>query len=180
MAPEMSKIAIYYCFPLIHAHTKHKHWSFTIREGTILSLLNKLVLHGRLEIRYFRIWRIIGDVTKSGWTKKRVHILGREARAHVLGVPDKVRFKPASSATENSKNIRISLETSLYMILSIQQIAQALIRLREFAGWSAPLLFANPPKTGFLASRPKLKYNQIPLPQQEDCQGRTDTKIYII
>ena len=30
-----------------------------------------------------------------------------------------------------------------------------LIRLRVCAGWSALLLFANPPKIGFLASRPK-------------------------
>ena len=40
------------------------------------------------------------------------------------------------------------------MILSNQRITKVLIRLRECAGWSAPLLFRKPPKTGFLGSRP--------------------------
>ena len=35
------------------------------------------------------------------------------------------------------------------MILSSKRITKALISLRGCAGWSAPLLFANPPKTGF-------------------------------
>ena len=68
---EASKIAIYICFVflfLLHDNTKNKIWSFTIREGTILSFL-KNILHGTLEKRYFGIWRIVGDVTKSDWTK---------------------------------------------------------------------------------------------------------------
>ena len=44
MPPEMSKIAIYFCFSLVHAHTKQKLLSFTIREGTILSLLNNFYI----------------------------------------------------------------------------------------------------------------------------------------
>ena len=43
ITPEMSKIAIYF-FPLFHTHTKNKLWSLTIREGTILSLLNKVCI----------------------------------------------------------------------------------------------------------------------------------------
>ena len=39
------------------------------------------------------------------------------------------------------------------MILSSKRITKVLISLRECAGWSAPLLFANPPRTGFLTSR---------------------------
>ena len=61
--PEMSKIGIYFVFSLFHAHTKHKLLSFTIRESTILSLLNKFSI--TLEKRYFSIWIIIADVTKS-------------------------------------------------------------------------------------------------------------------
>ena len=41
---EVSKIAIYICFSLLHDHTKHKLWSFTIREGTILSFLYKFCI----------------------------------------------------------------------------------------------------------------------------------------
>ena len=40
------------------------------------------------------------------------------------------------------------------MVLYKTRITKALIRLRGCAGWSAPVMFANPPKTGFLASRP--------------------------
>ena len=39
---EMSKIAIF--FPLFHDHTKHKLWSFTIREDTFLLLPNKFCI----------------------------------------------------------------------------------------------------------------------------------------
>ena len=40
------------------------------------------------------------------------------------------------------------------MILSKERITKALISLRGCTGWSAHVLFANPPKTGFLALRP--------------------------
>ena len=40
------------------------------------------------------------------------------------------------------------------MILSSKQITKALISLRGCAGWSAPLMLATPPKTGFVATRP--------------------------
>ena len=63
---------------------------------------------------------------------------------------DKAGLKPVSSATETSCNIEISLEASLYMILSNQRITKALIRLRECAGWSAPLLSVNPRRQVFL------------------------------
>ena len=53
--------------------------------------------------------------------------------------------------------MKISLNAILNMILSKERITKALTRLRWCAGWSAPLLFANPPKTGFLASRPSYK-----------------------
>ena len=38
----------------------------------------------------------------------------------------------------------ISLEASLDMVLSKTRLTKALIRLRRCAGWSAPVLFANP------------------------------------
>ena len=72
----------------------------------------------------------------------------------VFGVPDKVRFKPACSATETSLKIEISLVASLDMILSKKQIIKALIRLRRCAGWSAPVLFTNPRRQFFLRRGP--------------------------
>ena len=72
-----------------------------------------------------------------------MHKMGLVATKPVFRVSDKVRFKPACSATETSWKIEISLVASLNMILSNKQITKALIRLRQCAGWSAPLLFAN-------------------------------------
>ena len=40
------------------------------------------------------------------------------------------------------------------MTLSIKRIIKALIRLHGYAGWSAPFLFAHPPKTGFSQGGP--------------------------
>ena len=68
------------------------------------------------------------------------------ARKPDFGISDKVRFQPACSATETSQKIEILLVAILDMILSYKGIKKALIRLRECAGWSAPLLFANPRK----------------------------------
>ena len=52
-----------------------------------------------------------------------------------------VRLKPVCSATEASQSPEISnIETR--DILFRQQTPKVLIRLRECAGWSAPLLFA--------------------------------------
>ena len=80
--------------------------------------------------------------------------MGLIVRKPVLGVSDKVRFKPACSAVETRKKIEISLIASLDMKLSNKRIAKVLIRLHGCAGWSATLLFANPLKTGFLVSQP--------------------------
>ena len=76
------------------------------------------------------------------------------ARKPVFGVSDNAMLKPVSSASETSYNIEISLEASLDIILPRNRITKALISLRGCTGWSAPLLFASPPKTVFLASWP--------------------------
>ena len=76
--------------------------------------------------------------------------LGCVATKPVLGFTDNVIYKPACSATETSKKIDLSLVASLDMKLSIKRIIKALIRL------VCAFLFANPPKTDFLASRPNL------------------------
>ena len=60
----------------------------------------------------------------------------------VLGFYDKVRLKP-SSAIVTSYKIENLLVKSLYRIPANKQKTQALIRLRENAGWSAPLEFTN-------------------------------------
>ena len=67
-----------------------------------------------------------------------------DARKPVSRVFDKSRLKPVSSPTETSSRIKISLVASLDKILSKMRLKKALISLRECAGWSAPLLFANP------------------------------------
>ena len=66
-----------------------------------------------------------------------------DAKKSVFGISGKGRLKPVSLATETSKKFQISLEASLDMILYKKRITKALIRLRECAGWFAPLLFAN-------------------------------------
>ena len=68
--------------------------------------------------------------------------MGPGSTKPVFGISDKARLKPVSSATEIS--YEISLVASLDMILSNKQISKALIRLPERAGWSSPLLLANP------------------------------------
>ena len=70
--------------------------------------------------------------------------LGLDAAKPVFGVFNKARPKPVCSATENSWKIEILLVEKSDMILSIKGIVKALISLRGCAGWSAPLLFANP------------------------------------
>ena len=69
--------------------------------------------------------------------------MGLVAAKPVFGVPDKERFKPACSATKTSKKVEILPVASLDVILSKKRKTKALIRLREWAGWSAPVLFAN-------------------------------------
>ena len=76
--------------------------------------------------------------------------LGLGATKPVYRVSDKSRLKLVSSATETSYKIKISLVASLDMIVSKKQITKALICLRGCAGWSAPLLFANPRRQDFL------------------------------
>ena len=74
----------------------------------------------------------------------------RDVKKSVFGVSDKKKLKPVSSDTETSLTIESLLAASLDMILSKTQITKALISLCRCAGWSAPVLFTNPPKTGFL------------------------------
>ena len=62
----------------------------------------------------------------------------------VLGVSDKARHIPVSSATETRYNIAILLEASLDMILSSKRIRRAIVSLRRCTGWSAPMLFSTP------------------------------------
>ena len=63
-------------------------------------------------------------------------------RKPVFGVSDLVRLKPACSGKEASKGLEISAIASRGIILSRQRTTKALIRLRRWAGWSVPLLYA--------------------------------------
>ena len=80
--------------------------------------------------------------------------MGLAATKRVYGVSDKVRFKPACSATETSKKYENLLVESLDMIHSKKRLTKALIRLRRCAGWSAPVLFANPRRQVFSRQGP--------------------------
>ena len=84
----------------------------------------------------------------------RIHYMGLVARKPVFGVSEKETLKPVSSALEASWKIEMLLVASLYMILSKTQITKAWIRLCVGAGWSAPLLFANPRKLVFSCRGP--------------------------
>ena len=75
--------------------------------------------------------------------------LGPIATKPVFGVSDKVIFKQVSSATETRQKIKFLLGACLDEILSKKRITKALISLRECAGWSATLLFANPRRQVF-------------------------------
>ena len=83
--------------------------------------------------------------------------MGLVARKPVFGVSDKVRFKPVCLATETSKKIEISPVASLHMKFSKKRITKALIRLRGCAGWSAPVLFANPRRQVFSRRGPIMR-----------------------
>ena len=58
------------------------------------------------------------------------------------GVSDQVRLKLACSATEASMRLEVLVTKTRDITLSRQRTTKALVRLREFAGWSAPFLFA--------------------------------------
>ena len=73
---------------------------------------------------------VLAIVEQIGHHETHFDEMDLDATKPVVGVSDKVRLKPVSSATE-------TLDRKL-------QITKALIRLRRCAGWSAPLLFANP------------------------------------
>ena len=79
--------------------------------------------------------------------------MGLVARKPVLGVSDKGSFKPVSSATQTSKKIEILLLASLDMILFNKRITNALISMRRLV---CAFVVGKPPKTGFVALRPKL------------------------
>ena len=116
-----------------------KSWVFVCEEETRINLTRL----DRVLQRY--------DSSKVGCC---YYNMGLVARKPVFGVSSKVSFKPVSSATETSKKIEISPVSSLDMILSKKRITKALIRLRVCAGWSAPVLFANPQRQVFLLQGP--------------------------
>ena len=70
--------------------------------------------------------------------------MGLVTRKPVFGVSAKASFKPACSATETSLENENSLVASVDKLVSKKRITKALIKLRGCAGWSAPVLFANP------------------------------------
>ena len=86
----------------------------------------------------------IARSTETG-CRRWIKIWASSRKKTVLGVSQKVKLK---------------LVASLDMILSNKRMIKVLISLCGCAGWSAHLLFANPPKTGFLALR-LISYNII-------------------
>ena len=92
-----------------------------------------------------RFWNISHQRATKAHASLRIYMhIGIDATKSVFGVSDKARLKPVSAAAETSSKFKISLVANLDMILSKKRITKALISLREGAGWSALLLFANP------------------------------------
>ena len=95
--------------------------------------------------------------------------MGLVARKPVFGVSDKARPK---------QYIEISLVISLDMVLSKKRITKALIRLRGYQGWSAPLLFANLRRQVFLRRGP---YNDISINNAlTDIKLRTEAMAFVL
>ena len=63
-------------------------------------------------------------------------------------------FQTSLYSYRDFQKIEISPVASLHMILAKIRITKALIRLRGCAGWSAPVLFANPRRQVFLRRGP--------------------------
>ena len=80
--------------------------------------------------------------------------MGLVARKPVFQVSVEARLKAVYSAIETSWKIEIWPVTNLDMLLSKKRIIKALIRLCGCAGWTAPLLFANPRRQVFLRRGP--------------------------
>ena len=73
---------------------------------------------------------------------KVAHCMGLDAKNPVFGVSDKGDSN--QSPQLQSLKIEISFVASLDRILPKKRITKVLISLPRCAGWSAPLLFANP------------------------------------
>ena len=86
--------------------------------------------------------------------------MGLVARKSVFGVSVKARFKPVSSASETIYKIEISPVASFYIKLSKKRKTKVLIRLRGWASWSAPVLFANSRRQVFSRRGPYLWTDQ--------------------
>ena len=87
--------------------------------------------------------------------------MGLITRKPVFGISDKVRFKSACSAAETNTIIEISLVASLDVILSKKRKTKALIRLRRWAGWSAPVLFATLRRQVFSRRGPNIQHEHV-------------------
>ena len=85
---------------------------------------------------------------------KKLLLIGRHRNKSVFRISDKASSKPVSSATETTQKNEILLVASLDMLLSKTRITKALIRLHGCAGWSAPVLFANPSRQVFSRQGP--------------------------
>ena len=79
--------------------------------------------------------------------------LGLNGKKPIFGFPTKLDSNQSAPLQREAGKLKFHLVAILDMILSKKRITEALIRLRRCAGWSAPLLFANPLETGFLESR---------------------------
>ena len=79
--------------------------------------------------------------------------MGLIATKPVFGVSDKVRFKPACSATETSYIIEILLVESFDMVLSKEANSKGADLTAQMHRLVFACVVRKPQKTGFLASR---------------------------
>ena len=68
--------------------------------------------------------------------------MGLDAKKTVCGVSDHAIPKLATQLQRPAIKLKVSLAISLDRVLSSKRITKALVRLRERAGWAAPLLVA--------------------------------------
>ena len=141
---------------MLVAFTKYENFLVKLRPSTVLFTLHRLncalkmvnvtniILH--LPCVFSKYFRPCFNIIVLICIKDK---MGLVARKPVFGVSDKASLKQVSSATEISLKIEISPVASLHIILSKTRTTKALIRLRGCAGWSAPVLFANPRRQVF-------------------------------
>ena len=126
----------------------HKYGTATMATGKLWRIIHLIDTAIQEAWRYWINLQQLNIGRANVWKEHHKWASSRATKP-VFGVSEKVKFKPAYSAMyrEQLENWNFNgTVASRYMIFS----TKALIRLRECAGWSAPLLFSNHQRQVFL------------------------------